>query len=125
MVSMDVRAVTAEPEPVLEGAPETGPAIAARYRECSVAPGARDVVGARLQTRGMVRIGRGWWPYRGHEVTLPTHGYFREMRARAFCGSSTPGSPVAPVAGRPCSDGPRTPRWWDRTWRVATSRTSP
>lgn len=80
MVSMDVRAVRAEPEPVLEGAPEPGPAIAARYSDCSVAPGARDVVGAHLRTRGMIRIGRGWWPYQGHEVTLPRHGYFREMR---------------------------------------------
>jgi hypothetical protein len=28
----------------------------------------------------MIRIGRAWMPYRGHEVTLPTHGYFRELR---------------------------------------------
>lgn len=60
------------------GGAGVGPA--ARYAERSVAPAARDVVGARLRTRGMIRLGRGWWPYRGHEVTLPTHGYFRELR---------------------------------------------
>lgn len=66
--------------PVLEEEPDTHPAIAARYRDHSVAPSARDVIGARLRTRGVVRVGRTWWPYRGHEVTLPTHGYFREVR---------------------------------------------
>jgi hypothetical protein len=56
------------------------PAVATRYTERSVAPAARDVTGVRVRTRGEVRFGRGWWPYRGHEVTLPRHGYFREMR---------------------------------------------
>ncbi|MFC5139882.1 DUF6544 family protein [Actinomycetospora rhizophila] len=56
------------------------PAVATRYADRSVAPAARDVTGARLRTRGEVRLGRRWWPYRGHEVTLPQHGYFREMR---------------------------------------------
>lgn len=53
---------------------------ATRYAACSVAPGARDVTGARLVTRGEVRIGRLWCPFRAGEVTLPGHGYFREMR---------------------------------------------
>lgn len=61
------------------GAPATRP-LATRYVERSVAPGSRDVTGVRLQTRGEIRVGRWWWPYRGHEVTLPRHGYYRELR---------------------------------------------
>jgi hypothetical protein len=60
--------------------PGERPALAARYAERSVAPAARDAVGARLRSRGVIRLGRTWWPYRGHEVTLPAHGYFRELR---------------------------------------------
>jgi hypothetical protein len=33
-----------------------------------------------MRIRGVIRLGRWWWPCRGHEVTLPTHGYFRELR---------------------------------------------
>ncbi|GAA4916871.1 hypothetical protein EV188_104551 [Actinomycetospora succinea] len=54
---------------------------ATRYAERSVAPTARDVTGVRLTTRGEIRLGRGWWPFRAHEVTVPGHGYFRELRA--------------------------------------------
>jgi hypothetical protein len=79
MVATDDRDTVPGTMPVLEDGP-AGPAIAQRYRERSVSPSARDVIGARLRTRGVVRIGRVWWPFHGHEVTLPTHGYFREMR---------------------------------------------
>ncbi|PVZ06810.1 hypothetical protein C8D89_1123 [Actinomycetospora cinnamomea] len=80
MVATDARGTDPGTMPVLEDGPGTHPAIAARLLERSLAPSARDVVGARLRTRGVARIGRAWWPYRGHEVTLPRHGYFRELR---------------------------------------------
>lgn len=58
----------------------TAAGLATRYVQRSVAPGARGAIGARLRTRGVICMGGWWWPYRGHEVTLPTHGYFRELR---------------------------------------------
>jgi hypothetical protein len=79
MMATDGGDTLATTTPFLEDGPR-GPAIARRYRERSVSPSARHVTGARLRTRGVVRIGRVWWPFRGHEVTLPTHGYFRELR---------------------------------------------
>ncbi|GLZ49649.1 hypothetical protein Acsp06_58340 [Actinomycetospora sp. NBRC 106375] len=60
--------------------PGSAPEPAARYARCSVAPAAHGVIGVRMRSRGMICLGRRWWPYRGHEVTLPTHGYFRELR---------------------------------------------
>lgn len=75
MVATEMR----ETEPVHEGAPAS-PALADRYRDSSVCPAAAGVVGARTRSRGLIRMGALWWPFRGHEVTLPTHGYFREIR---------------------------------------------
>ena len=71
--------VSGHAEPVSDGGVAVPP-VATRYAERSVAPAARGVIGARLRTRGLIRVGRLWWPFRGHEVTLPTHGYFRELR---------------------------------------------
>ncbi|MDD7939523.1 hypothetical protein PHK61_13955 [Actinomycetospora lutea] len=70
---------TEDTRPAAAAAPSP-PALATRYAARSVAPSARDVTGARLLTRGFIRIGRAWWPYRAGEVTMPGHGYFRAMR---------------------------------------------
>ena len=58
----------------------THPSAVARYLERSVAPGARGVRGVRLRTRGLIRAGRTWWPFRGEETTVPGHGYLRTLR---------------------------------------------
>jgi hypothetical protein len=80
MVAMDTRGRLGRREPVLGDATTASRAIAERYREGSVCAAAAGAVGARIRSRGLIRLGRSWWPYRGHEVTLPAHGYFREMR---------------------------------------------
>ena len=80
MVATDTTETLGGTEPVLGEATTASPAIADRYRQASVCPVAAGVVGARIRSRGLIRLGRSWWPYRGHEVTLPAHGYFREMR---------------------------------------------
>jgi hypothetical protein len=80
MVATDVREPVPGAVPAVEDGPRRPPASAALFAGCSVAASARDVVGARLSSRGLARFGGAWWPYRGHEVTLPAHGYFREMR---------------------------------------------
>ena len=56
------------------------PPAATRYLERSTTPSARALTGVRVHSRGMVRLGRAWWPYRGHEVTVPNHGYLRVLR---------------------------------------------
>src|SRR3954447_13057 len=80
MVAMDTRGRPGRTEPVLGDATTASRTIADRYREGSVCAAAAGVVGARIRSRGLIRLGRSWWPYHGHEVTLPAHGYFREMR---------------------------------------------
>ncbi|GAA4731236.1 hypothetical protein GCM10023199_05120 [Actinomycetospora chibensis] len=80
MVATDMRETVGGAEPVLGDVTAAPPTPAARYAACSVASTVGDVVGARIRSRGLIRIGGLWWPFRSHEVTLPTHGYFREIR---------------------------------------------
>ena len=69
-----------DPRPDLAPAgsgPPTGPV--ARYLDRSIAPAAAGIDGVRLHSRGLVRLGHRWWPYRAVESVRPQHGYTRAM----------------------------------------------
>jgi hypothetical protein len=63
------------------------PAVARRYFETAIAPGAPLVVSVRLRMRGRIKIGR-WWPFRAREVLSPHDGFVWRARAAGVVSGS-------------------------------------
>src|SRR5213596_189276 len=52
-----------------------------RYFRAAIAPGTALAASARFRTRGSIKLGRRWVPFRARQILAPRHGFVWAARA--------------------------------------------